>query len=288
MLRGVATGESGYTPVRPIRIGGIQFSAGPDRQQNVQRALGFARVGFDKGVRIVAYSELFSLPWFKPNDPQYLEFAEEIPGPSTEPFLALCKEYSSFALCPIYERASEGTFNTVVIVGPDGIMGRYRKNHVPNIAFWEEKLFFQPGDTGLPVFETPYAKFGIQTCWDNFFPEGSRILALNGAEIIFSPTAAAFDSEARWTSVISANAISNNLFIFRINRVGKTGHLQFYGRSFCVDPFGEMVNKPAFHRDALLIADIDLDVIRLARQEFPFLADRRPDLYHDISRPTQS
>lgn len=284
MLRGIVDGNVGYTPIRPIKIAGVQFATRDDRSINIQRALGFARVGLDKGVNILSFCELFTLPWFNPNDPDFSLLAEEVPGPSTEPFLKLCSEFQACILCPIFEKSDEGNYNSVIVLGPDGIIGTYRKNHVPNIPFWEESLYFKAGNSGFPVFNTSFATIGIQTCWDNFFPEGPRILALRGAEIIFAPTAAAFDSESRWTSVISSNAINNNVFCFRINRVGKTGHLQFYGRSFCVDPFGEMINKPAFHRDAILIADIDLDVIRLARQEFPFLSDRRPDLYHELTK----
>ncbi|MBN1552192.1 acyltransferase [bacterium] len=282
VLRGIDKGENPSDPPRIVHIAGIQFSAKDDRDYNLKRAETFAKVALDKGANILCFSALFSLPWYIKNTSNYSEYSESIPGPTTEPFIHLAKEYKAVILCPVYERSAEKRFNSVAVVDCNGILGVYRKNQIPDIPFWEEKKLFMPGDIGYPVFKTPFATIGIQICWDNFFPEGSRILAMKGAEIIFSPTAAAFDSHFRWEAVIKANAITNNLYVFRINRVGKECDLTFYGKSFCVNPFGEFSASPAFHRDAVIMAEIDISAVSLARREFPFLIERRTDLYSDL------
>ena len=161
-------------------------------------------------------------------------------------------------------------------------MGTYRKTHIPQIPLWEEKLYFKPGNLGFPVFKTDYAKIGIQICWDNFFPEGSRILALKGAEIIFSPTAAAFASHERWEKMICGNAIANSLFIVRANRVGSEKKQDFYGKSFCVDPNGDITAGPTGLNDGILLADIDLNAISTVRNKWGFFRDRREKIYSEI------
>ncbi len=282
VLRGIDFGEQAYQPEKPVRIAGIQFSATSNRDQNIERALKFANVSLEKGANILCFSTLFSIPWFSIDDPDFANLAEPIPGPSTQPFFPLAEKYDAVILCPVFERDGEKKYNAVAVIGPNGLIGTYRKVHLPNIPFWEEKEIFTAGDTGFPVFETPYGNIGVQICWDNFFPEGARILALNGADIIFAPTSAAFDSAHRWQALITANAVANNLYIFRVNRVGKENDLLFYGKSFCVDPFGEFVAKPAFHKDAIVMAEIDLAIIPKARKEYGLFADRRPELYTPI------
>ncbi|MBN1354957.1 acyltransferase [bacterium] len=282
VLRGLKSAPGNQNPAAPVRIAGIQFSASGEIETNIKRAVEFARVALEKKADVIAFSELFCLPWFDSDDPQYPEHAESVPGPTTEPFIDLAKQYHAVILCPVFERDRDRTYNTTVIISGDGSIEKYRKVHIPNIPFWEETRYFQPGDLGFPVFQTSHARIGIQMGWDNFFPEGSRILALKGAHLIIAPTAAAFDSQFRWQSVMSANAVVNGVFVFRINRVGKEKDLNFYGKSFCVDPFGEMTAEPAFHRDAIVIADIDIADTLKARTEFPFLMDRKPALYQDL------
>jgi N-carbamoylputrescine amidase len=151
--------------------------------------------------------------------------------------------------------------------------------------FWEviEKFMFLKFLYGFPVFKTKFSPIGIQICWDNFFPEGSRILALKGARIIFSPTAAAFASQKRWEMVISGNAIANGIYIFRINRVGSEEKQDFYGRSFCISPEGELLDKPTGLKDSIALIEIDLKRIDKARKEWPFMKDRKPEVYKEIA-----
>ena len=195
-----------------------------------------------------------------------------------------------------YEGEGEGRFsqrerggefyNSAVVIDAGGeILGVYRKVHVPQIPLWEEKFYFSPGNLGFPVFKSKFASIGIQICWDNFFPEGSRILAMKGAQIIFSPTGAAFASQSRWETVISSNAIANGVYIFRVNRVGSEEKQDFYGRSFCVSPEGELVDKPTGMKEGIAILDIDLRTIDEVRREWPFFKDRRPETYKEIAEP---
>ena len=185
---------------------------------------------------------------------------------------------------PIFERAMDGVYyNTSVVVNKDGtILGRYRKNHIPNLSCWEEGYYFSPGDLGFPVFHTEWAVIGVQMCWDNFFPEGARILALKGAQVIFCPTACAFASKGKWEKVISANAVNNGLFCFRINRVGKENGLDVYGQSFCTDPEGEFIAWPSGLTDAVILATIDLNKIEKTRRTWSFFKERRPEIYGEV------
>ena len=282
VLRGLKTDSEETSKQNLIRVAGIQFSATGGRDINVKRALHFARVACEKKADVICFSELFSLPWFTADDTTYMDYAEEIPGPSTQPFFELAREFNTVFLCPFYEKAQNHRFNSVAVIGPSGLIGCCRKVHIPNLAYWEEGKYFQASEDGFLVFDIGKAKIGIQTGWDVFFPEGARLLALQGAEIIFSPTAAAFDSQSRWQTVITSHAICNNIFVFRVNRVGKDGDLDFYGKSFCADPFGELAAKPAFHRDAIVLADLDLNAIKIARNEFPFLKQRQVDLFSGL------
>jgi len=269
-----------------IRIAGIQMACKQDRGENVNRALELAEAALDRGARILCFQECFHIPWVPSVcHSDRFSYAEPIPGETTERIGELAKRYEAVAICPLFERQTPGIYyNSAAVIGQDGaLLGKYRKNHIPQMANYEEKFYFRPGDSGFPVFETGLATLGIQICWDNFFPEGSRILALKGAEIIFAPTAtSAAAAIPKWEMVMAANAISNGLFIFRINRVGKEGGLHFYGRSFCVNPYGEFLNEPSGVADGAVLAEIDLEMIREARESWAFFRDRRPEIYEEL------
>jgi N-carbamoylputrescine amidase len=284
VLRGITDGQQeDYTPQRPIRLAGIQFSCSENKSNNIQRAVEFTKVCLEKCPKIICFAEFFSLPWlFLNKEVDLTLYSESVPGPSTEPFFSLSSEFDTVFICPILEHEGEKFFNSTIIIEKGNVVGCYRKVQLSNIPFWEETKGLTPGDRGFPVFQTGAGLIGIQIGWDNFFPEGARILALNGAEIVLAPTSSAFESYNRWINALSGNAIANNLYFFRVNRVGKEGYLDFYGRSCCIDPFGELVTEPAFHKDAVFIVDIDLSVVALARQEFPFLKERRTELYDKI------
>ncbi len=267
-----------------LKLAGIQMACYEEKERNIEKALKMARIAIEKGARIICFQELFTTPWFpREMKQEHFSFAEKMDGPSITPMQKLSKDHEVVILCPIFEKAEDGYFNSAVVIDAGGkLLGQYRKIHVPQIPLWEEKYYFSPGNLGFPVFQTKFATIGIQICWDNFFPEGSRILALKGAQVIFSPTAAAFASQKRWETVISGNAISNGIYIFRINRVGSEEKQDFYGRSFCVSPEGELVDQPTGMKEAIALIDIDLNKIVRVRKEWSFLKDRRPEVYQEI------
>jgi N-carbamoylputrescine amidase len=268
-----------------VKLAGIQLSCGEEKERNIEKAIKFTQIAIEKGANIICFQELFTDHWFpKEMSQRHFSLAEKIDGPSILKMQTLAKESDVVLICPIFEKAEENTFyNSAVIIDAGGeILGNYRKIHVPQIPLWEEKYYFSPGNLGFPVFKTKFAVIGIQICWDNFFPEGSRILALKGAQIIFSPTAAAFASQRKWETVISSNAISNGVYIFRVNRVGSEEKQDFYGSSFCVSPEGELLDKPTGMKESIAIIDIDLKNIEKVRNEWTFFRDRRPEIYKEI------
>lgn len=268
-----------------LKIAGIQMNCLPDKKRNLEKAQYLANIAAEDGARMICFQQLFTTPWF-PRDIQTENFrlAEEVPGPTVELMQELARKTETVFILPLFERDPQGLyFNTAVVVDTDGqIVGKYRKVHIPQIPLWEEKAYFQPGNLGFPVFVTRHARVGIQICWDNFFPEGCRILALKGAQIIFSPTAAALDSHQKWEKVICANAAASGVYIFRVNRVGKEAKQNFYGKSFCATPEGELVDQPSGAHEGVVMAPIDLLEIERTRRVWTFLRDRRPELYGEL------
>ncbi len=268
-----------------IKVAGVQMFCSEEKERNVDKAVRLAQIAAEKGAQIICFQELFSTHWFpKEMDRKHFTLAENLKGPSLGRMREVARTHEIVLVCPFFEEGEEGGFyNTAVVFDAGGeILGRYRKIHVPQIPLWEEKYYFAPGNLGFPVFHTRFAAIGIQVCWDNFFPEGSRILALKGAQIIFSPTAAAFASQKRWETVISGNAISNGVFVFRVNRVGSEEKQDFYGKSFCVSPEGEMVDRPTGMKEGIALVEMDLGDVERVRREWSFFKDRRPETYGEI------
>ena len=268
-----------------VRLAGIQISCSEEKERNIEKAIKFSQIAIERGANIICFQELFTTHWFpKEMNKNHFSLAEGIDGPSIMRMQQLAKENGVALVCPIFEREEEIFYNSAVIIDGDGeVLGSYRKTHVPQIPLWEEKYYFAPGNLGFPVFRTKFAVIGVQICWDNFFPEGSRILALRGAEIIFSPTAAAFASQKKWETVISSNAITNGVYIYRVNRVGSEEKQDFYGMSFCISPDGELIDKPTGMKEGIALIDIDLKNIQKVRKEWPFFKDRRPEIYKEIA-----
>jgi len=272
-----------------IRIAGIQMACSVFKEKNIERAVTLVALAAERGAKIICLQELFHTHWFPRNiDKKSFELAESMDGPTLQAMRPLAREKQVVLVCPIFEKDGEDVFyNSAIVIDSGGdILGPYRKVHLPQIPLWEEKSYFNPGDTGFPVFDTVYGRIGVQICWDNFFPEGTRCLSLKGAEIIFSPTAAAFASQNRWQTMISANAMANGVFIMRVNRVGSEEKQDFYGRSFCVGPEGELRGSPAGLKEGILFADVDFREIPRYRKEYPLLSDRRPETYGEISDPS--
>ena len=268
-----------------MRLAGIQIACGEEKDRNIEKAVAFATIAIEKGARIICFQELFTTFWFpREMNRGHFGLAETNEGFSIRRMQQLAIEHQVVLICPMYEEGEQNCFfNSAFVIDADGtVLGCYRKIHIPQIPLWEEKYYFSPGNHGFPVFETRFGVIGIQICWDNFFPEGSRILSLKGAQIIFSPTAAAFASQKKWETVITGNAISNGVYIFRVNRVGREPKQDFYGMSFCVSPEGELLGPPAGMKEGIALIDIDLQEIQRVRKEWPFFKDRRPEIYREI------
>jgi N-carbamoylputrescine amidase len=267
-----------------IKLAGIQISCCEEKERNIEKAVKFAEIAIEKGAHLICFQELFTTHWFpREMNKRHYSLAEKSDGFTITRMRKLAEEYGVVLICPIFETGEDSFYNSAIVIDAGGeILGSYRKIHIPQIPLWEEKYYFSDGNHGFPVFKTRFATIGVQICWDNFFPEGSRILALKGARIIFSPTAAAFASQRTWETVISSNAIANGVYIFRVNRVGSEEKQDFYGRSFCISPEGELLDKPTGMKDSIALIEIDLKNIDKARKEWPFLKDRRPETYKEI------
>ncbi len=244
-----------------------------------------------KGVQILCLQEIFNTPYFCPGqDNKWYASAESIPGPTTEKMQVLAKKHSMVIIVPIYEREKAGElYNTAAVIDADGTyLGKYRKNHIPQTSGFWEKYFFKPGNLGYPIFETKYAKIGVYICYDRHFPDGARALGLNGAEIVYNPSATVAGlSEYLWKLEQPAHAAANGYFMGCINRVGeeKPWNLgKFYGQSYFVDPRGQIFAEASRDDDELLVAEFDLDLIDEVRSTWQFFRDRRPETYGDLTK----
>ncbi|MBI5886379.1 MAG: acyltransferase [Deltaproteobacteria bacterium] len=272
---------------KALKLAGIQMTCAPETGKNLAKAASLIEIAAGEGAGLVAMPQLFSTQWFPATiDKARFSLAETGDGPTVTALRELAARLGVVVVAPIYEEDRGTRFNTAFVIDADGtIAGKYRKMHVPALPLWEEKTYFSPGDLGFQVFKTRVANIGVQICWDVFFPEGARILALGGAEIIVAPTASAFmHSAARWERAIAASAQSNGLFILRVNRTGAEAHQEFYGRSFCMGPDGELVSPPSGGQDGVVLVDIDLGAIADARCDWTFLKDRRPEEYTEITQ----
>jgi N-carbamoylputrescine amidase len=266
-----------------MRIAGVQISASPDIERNIQRAVEMAEVAAGKDAKIICYPELFLTPWFpKKEDKSLFSLAQDASSEIIKRFCDVSKTTKTVLIIPFFESSSGKYFNSAAVFDSGKLIGMYRKIHLPDLQLYRERFYFSPGDAGLPVFETSQGKIGVQICWDNLFPEGARVLALRGAEIVFAPTAASLNTHSLWERAISANAFANNIFIFRVNRVGREEGITFYGRSFCVDPWGEMASELAGGKEAVVLADIDRNERDTAAETWGFLKHRRPGEYGDL------
>src|SRR6187397_22753 len=243
-----------------------------------------------KGVQILCLQEIFNTPYFCPGqDKKWYESAETVPGPTVELMQSYAAKYNMVIIVPIYEKEQAGVlYNTAAVIDADGTyLGKYRKNHIPHTGGFWEKFFFKPGKLGYPVFQTKYAKVGVYICYDRHFPDGARILGLNGAEIVYNPSATVAGlSQYLWKLEQPAHAVANGYFMGCINRVGteKPWNIgKFYGSSYFVDPRGQILASGSEDKDELVVSELDLDVIEEVRRTWQFYRDRRPDAYGPLT-----
>ena len=254
----------------------------------VDKHVGYIRQAAADGAQIVCLQEIFYGPYFcAEQQTRWYDFTEPVPGGETIVLMQkLAKELHVAMIVPIYEIEQEGVYyNTAAVIHNDGsYLGKYRKTHIPHVApgFWE-KFYFKPGNLGYPVFDLGFAKIGVYICYDRHFPEGARALGLNGAEIVFNPSATVAGlSEYLWKLEQPAHAVANGYFVGAINRVGVEAPWnigEFYGQSYFCDPRGRFVAQASRDKDEVLTADLDLDMIGEVRKTWQFFRDRRPDMY---------
>ncbi len=275
-----------------VRAALVQTNWTGDKESMIAAHEDYARKAAAQGAQVICFQELFYGPYFcQVQDAKFYEYAEAIPGPTTERFQKLAKELNMVMVLPMYEEEQPGVlYNTAAVVDADGTyLGKYRKHHIPHVSGFWEKFYFRPGNTGYPVFDTAVGKIGVYICYDRHFPEGARALGLNGAEIVLIPSATSRGlSEHLWRIEQVSHAVANGYYVGTINRVGKEplGDNDFYGQSYFVDPRGQFVgNVGDAHSEELIVRSLDLDLIQEVRQTWQWYRDRRPDAYEDLVKP---
>lgn len=280
-----------------VRVAAIQSTASPNVPQNIDRTVEKIREAAKQGAQLVCLQELFASLYFcQSEDHRQFALAESIPGPTSELMSRLAKELGIVLVTSLFERRAPGLFhNTAVVFDRDGsTAGVYRKMHIPDDPHYYEKFFFTPGDLGFQAFSTSVGKIGVCVCWDQWYPEASRLTALKGAEFIIYPTAIGWLHEDKaeygetqvtaWQTMMRSHAIANGVFVIAPNRVGVEDHIEFWGNSFVANPNGKMLAVADAGIETTLLVDCDKDQIEFARTHWPFLRDRRIDAYGDLTR----
>ncbi|GAB6902418.1 nitrilase-related carbon-nitrogen hydrolase [Kineosporia succinea] len=279
-----------------VRIALTQLTWPGDKQAMLDKHEQAARDAAAQGAQVVGFQELFYGPYFGiTQDKKYYEYAEPDDGPVVQRFTALARELGVVMILPIYEEEQPGVYyNTALVVEKDGtVLGKYRKHHIPQVEKFWEKFYFRPGNLGYPVFETSVGRIGVLICYDRHFPEAWRALGLNGAQIVFNPNASKPGLSNRlWELEQPTAAAANGYFVAVPNRVGAETNefgdeaVDFYGTSYVADPRGNYVGEiGSSGKEELLIRDLDLDLVRTARDEWQFYRDRRPDSYGKLVQP---
>lgn len=287
-----------------IKVGIVQQSCSADIKGNLEKLKNNIKDVAQKGAQLVVLQELHNSLYFcQVEDTNMFDLAESIPGPSTDFYGTLAKEYGIVLVTSLFERRAPGLYhNTAVVFEKDGtIAGKYRKMHIPDDPAYYEKFYFTPGDIGFEPIETSIGKLGVQVCWDQWYPEGARLMALKGAEILIYPTAIGWESsdtddeKARqcdaWTTVQRGHAVANGLPVISVNRVGheddpsgQTNGIQFWGNSFIAGPQGEILAKASNSKEENIVIELDMQRSENVRRWWPFLRDRRIEKFDDLTK----
>ena len=283
------------SPALPVAL--IQMSCVADPARNVQTALSHVAQAARGGAKLVCLPELFrSLYFCQKQDYKCFQLAEPIPGPTTQLLSAAAKKHKITLVSSLFEKRTGGLYhNTAVVFGPNGkILGTYRKMHIPDDPGFNEKFYFTPGDTGFQPIDTPVGRLGILVCWDQWYPEAARLMALRGAQILIYPTAIGWARGEKkdvcqtqrnaWQTIQRSHAIANGLFVLSINRTGRENNLDFWGTSFVSNPMGHVVAEAGTHRAEIVRASLQLSETTTTRQHWPFLRDRRVDAYTGLDQ----
>jgi N-carbamoylputrescine amidase len=290
-----------------FRVGLVQMSCGPDPDENVEKAAQRVREAADGGAQVVCLPELFRTQYFcQREDADLFDLAEPIPGPTTQRIAEVAREKKVSVVVSVFERRAVGVYhNTAAVLDADGTLkGIYRKMHIPDDPLYYEKYYFTPGDLGYKCFDTEYGNIGTLVCWDQWYPEGARLTAIQGANVLFYPTAIGWHPAEKaeygkaqhdaWRTIQRAHAIANGVYVAVVNRVGhETGNirgdkaegagLEFWGGSFFCDPFGQVIAEASHDREEILIGEVDPKQMETVRRNWPFLRDRRIDSYGPIT-----
>jgi N-carbamoylputrescine amidase len=283
-------------------IGVIQMRCSQDPSENLENAIALIREAATQGAQIICLPELFKTVYFcQEENHKYFQYAEPIPGPTTERLSALAKELQVVIVASLFERRAAGLYhNTAAVIDADGtLLGIYRKMHIPDDPLFYEKFYFTPGDLGFRCWQTKYARVGVLVCWDQWYPEAARLTALRGAEVIFYPTAIGWHPSEKaefgerqhssWETVQRGHAIANGCYVAVPNRVGHEAPaggdgLDFWGRSFIADPAGQILAKGGDEKPEIVIASIDPKALDTQRTHWPFLRDRRIEAYAELTK----
>lgn len=284
-------------------VGLVQISVTKNPAQNLEKAVHWIHKAAKNGAKVICLPELFRTEYFcQKEDIEFFNFAETIPGPSTEALGKAAKENNVTIVASLFEKRARGVYhNTVAVINEKGkIDGLYRKMHIPDDPAFYEKFYFTPGDLGYKAFDTKYGKFGTLICWDQWYPEAARLTALKGSDVIFYPTAIGwhpYEKEEHgkaqyesWVTVQRGHAIANGVYVASVNRVGHeifiegTPGLEFWGGSFIADPQGVVIAQASHDQEEILLAEVDTERIEYIRRNWPFLRDRRIDSFDDITK----
>ncbi len=294
-------------PPQKFRVGLVQMSCTPDPEENMERAIAHVRAAAVQGAQIICLPELFQTQYFcQREDAALFDLAEPIPGPATERLSAVARELKVALIASLFEKRAPGVYhNTAAILDANGaLLGKYRKMHIPDDPLYYEKYYFTPGDLGYQAYDTQPGRVGTLVCWDQWYPEGARLTALQGANVLFYPTAIGWHPAEKaefgkaqhdaWRTIQRAHAIANGVYVAVVNRVGQENGnirgqaapgagLEFWGGSFLCDPFGVVIAEASHDREEILIGEIDLARIEDVRRNWPFLRDRRIDTYGQMT-----
>src|SRR5271165_5315570 len=284
-------------------IGLVQMKCTANAEENLTRAIAHIREAARRGAQIISLHELFHGEYFcRTEDAALFDLAEPVPGPTTARLSQVAKELGVALIASLFERRAAGVYhNTVAVLDADGSMlGKYRKMHIPDDPLYYEKFYFTPGDLGFPNFDTKYARIGVQICWDQWYPEGSRLTALSGAQVIFYPTSIGWHPHEKtqfgaaqldaWITIQRSHAIANGVYAAVVNRVGYEGKpekgdpgIQFWGNSFVADPAGQLLAEGSNDKEEILVVEIDPRVSEEQRRNWPFFRDRRVDAFGGLT-----
>lgn len=280
-----------------VKIGTIQMSCVADKAANLTKTIEKVRIAAAKGAQIICLQELFTSLYFcDVEDHDNFLLAEAIPGPSTDALSKVAAELNVVIIASLFEKRAQGLYhNTTAVIDADGqYLGKYRKMHIPDDPGYYEKFYFTPGDLGYKVFKTKYATVGVLICWDQWYPEASRITALMGADILFYPTAIGWahrqDAETNieqynaWQTIQRSHAVANGVPVVSVNRVGDEGDMKFWGGTFIANPFGTLLYKASHEDEETVVTALDLGKSEYYRTHWPFLRDRRIDSYQPINK----